>query len=518
MDDGKTQVLKPASLALQAAVRAGNINVGGGAGVDVMELSSSSLEAQDKHASLLKRVEAERRARSIVVPTNKDEVRDALRQMGQPVRLFSENLADIRERLRELLARLEIEGEDAASIFAAAQQAGHAAGGGGGAQGGGGGGAGGGGGGAGQAGGAVGSRAPPESDVYTEAPALLVAARARLLGFSLDKARARLAGVKKRRREVHDLAEAEQAAAGQAGGGAESKEDARARSLFSQVATLGASGSQLGDERPLATLRATPGCGGGSGGGLLATGSLANHVKIWDARSLEPLGVLGQGQANQGHLERITGLDWHPQAGVEGALQAGATFGGGGGGDGGDPSDGSCGEAACAGLLASASADKTAKIWRVHQAPGGGEDQASGGKAKAAAGLSAGRCVATLRGHEHRLGQVGWHPDGAHLGTASFDRSWRLWDVEAEAELLLQDGHAYEVYMLSFQKDGALVCTGDFGGVGLVWDLRCGKKVFGMTGHVKRIVCGDFSPNGFQVLAAELAAELKKEFEKRRRS
>ena len=47
---------------------------------------------------LLKRVEAERRARAIVVPTNKDEVRDQLRALGQPVRIFGENLADIRER------------------------------------------------------------------------------------------------------------------------------------------------------------------------------------------------------------------------------------------------------------------------------------------------------------------------------------------------------------------------------------------------------------------------------------
>jgi len=88
----------PSALALQAAVRAGNINIGAGVGVEVMDLSASSLEEQDKHALLLKRVEAERRARAIVVPTNKDEVRAQLRSMGQPVRLFGENLADIRER------------------------------------------------------------------------------------------------------------------------------------------------------------------------------------------------------------------------------------------------------------------------------------------------------------------------------------------------------------------------------------------------------------------------------------
>ena len=100
MDTGPdgAPALKPASVALQAAIRAGNINIGGGAGVTIMDLNASSVEEQDKHAMLLKRVEAERRARAIVVPTNKDAVRAELRSLGQPVRLFGENLADIRER------------------------------------------------------------------------------------------------------------------------------------------------------------------------------------------------------------------------------------------------------------------------------------------------------------------------------------------------------------------------------------------------------------------------------------
>jgi hypothetical protein len=47
---------------------------------------------------MLKRVEAERRSRAIVVPTNKDEVSSMLRSTGQPVRYFGEHVADVRER------------------------------------------------------------------------------------------------------------------------------------------------------------------------------------------------------------------------------------------------------------------------------------------------------------------------------------------------------------------------------------------------------------------------------------
>jgi len=203
---------------------------------------------------------------------------------------------------------------------------------------------------------------------------------------------------------------------------------------------------------------------------VVATGSLASAVKLWDADTLEPLGGLGgPGGPGSGHTERSTGLDWHPGA-----------FSGSG-----PP------------LIATASADGTAKIWRVtardeHATP-------EGGGGSSLQGTAAGSCVMTLEGHKHRLGMVGFHPSGEYVGTASFDRTWRLWHVETGKEVLLQDGHLKEVYFLSFQRDGALVASGDLAGVGNVWDLRAGKKVMAMTGHVRRIVSGDFSPNGFQV-------------------
>ena len=81
---------------------------------------------------------------------------------------------------------------------------------------------------------------------------------------------------------------------------------------------------------------------------------------------------------------------------------------------------------------------------------------------------------------------VGFHPMGRHAGTASYDSTWRLWDLESGAELLLQEGHAREVYCLAFQGDGALVSTADLGAVGRVWDIRSGKSIFLMQGKRKR--------------------------------
>lgn len=42
----------------------------------------------------------------------------------------------------------------------------------------------------------------------------------------------------------------------------------------------------------------------------------------------------------------------------------------------------------------------------------------------------------------------------------SMDNSWRLWDLEAQDEILHQEGHSKGVFDIAFQCDGALAATG----------------------------------------------------------
>ena len=58
--------------------------------MEVLELSAESKENQARHEQLIERVEAERRARSIVVPTNDLEVQRILRGYNEPICLFGE--------------------------------------------------------------------------------------------------------------------------------------------------------------------------------------------------------------------------------------------------------------------------------------------------------------------------------------------------------------------------------------------------------------------------------------------
>jgi U4/U6 small nuclear ribonucleoprotein PRP4 len=124
--------------------------------------------------------------------------------------------------------------------------------------------------------------------------------------------------------------------------------------------------------------------------------------------------------------------------------------------------------------------------------------------------------LTTLQGHSARVCRTEFHPSGRYLASASFDGTWRFWDVERGVSLLEQEGHSKEVYAVNFQGDGALLCSGfvfsfvwtsrvyslthnnDSGldAIGRVWDLRSGKTAMVLDGHTQDILAIDFSPNG----------------------
>lgn len=102
--------------ALAAGVRAGNINISSKYNVEVMDLNEESIDAQNQHAEVLRKFEARKRARSIVVPTSIEDVKRKLRELGHPITLFGENPMDRRERLKEVIAELEMDEEDVEKV------------------------------------------------------------------------------------------------------------------------------------------------------------------------------------------------------------------------------------------------------------------------------------------------------------------------------------------------------------------------------------------------------------------
>eukprot|EP00180_Rhodochaete_pulchella_P003534 Plantae.Rhodophyta-Rhodochaete_pulchella.ctg6134.p1 GENE.Plantae.Rhodophyta-Rhodochaete_pulchella.ctg6134~~Plantae.Rhodophyta-Rhodochaete_pulchella.ctg6134.p1 ORF type:complete len:360 (+),score=40.26 Plantae.Rhodophyta-Rhodochaete_pulchella.ctg6134:135-1082(+) len=196
--------------------------------------------------------------------------------------------------------------------------------------------------------------------------------------------------------------------------------------------------STVGDQRPLSSCALSP---SGVGEPAVATGSWSGVVKIWGLPQCSLKWTL------RGHEERVSSVAYHP-------LQEN--------------------------VLASAAADKTARIWGVSDGPTGTQS-----------GL--------LHGHVDRVAGVAFHPFAPLLATASFDSTWRLWDAATCKELLLQEGHSKPVYKVAFHPDGGLVAsTGLDCGV-LLWDLRSGKAIATLTGHMDQTLGLDFSPDGYHL-------------------
>ncbi|KAK9810076.1 hypothetical protein WJX72_004396 [[Myrmecia] bisecta] len=196
--------------------------------------------------------------------------------------------------------------------------------------------------------------------------------------------------------------------------------------------------SEIGDERPISSCAFQP------GGRVLATAAWSGLVKLWGMPG-------GNKQLTiKAHDDRITGIAWHPDAGFS--------------------------QSPDSVNLVTASADTTARLWSAD-----------------------GRLLRSLTGHADRLGRVAYHPMGCHVGTASFDQTWRLWDAETGTCILEQEGHSRSVYAVAFHRDGSLAGSGGLDAVGRIWDLRTGRTIMTLEGHVKDILSLDFSPNGYHV-------------------
>lgn len=104
--------------------------------------------------------------------------------------------------------------------------------------------------------------------------------------------------------------------------------------------------------------------------------------------------------------------------------------------------------------------------------------------------------------HEGRVTSAKFHPSGQYAASASFDQTWKLWDVEKQKEILEQEGHDKEVFTCSFHPDGSLIASGGLDSVARVWDLRSGRSIAIMRNHVKGIYSMDWSPNGHHFATA----------------
>eukprot|EP00357_Protocruzia_adherens_P011839 CAMPEP_0115014560 /NCGR_PEP_ID=MMETSP0216-20121206/26165_1 /TAXON_ID=223996 /ORGANISM="Protocruzia adherens, Strain Boccale" /LENGTH=471 /DNA_ID=CAMNT_0002384351 /DNA_START=129 /DNA_END=1544 /DNA_ORIENTATION=+ len=217
------------------------------------------------------------------------------------------------------------------------------------------------------------------------------------------------------------------------------------RTDLAQYKTFEVGSSQFGDDRCVFSVKISP------TRSHLATAGWSSVAKVWKVEDSKEVTTL------QGHSDRINDICFHPLCGKSLPVTSAN--------------------------IATGSADGTVRLWSFKP---DAERQGS----------------SILPGHKDRVNKVEFHPMGRYLASSSYDRTWRLWDVETRQELLCQDGHGLGVYGMGFHPDGSLLVSGDQSGIAFIWDLRSGKSLMTMQAHASNILATKFSPNGYQCATA----------------
>jgi WD40 repeat protein/serine/threonine protein kinase len=113
--------------------------------------------------------------------------------------------------------------------------------------------------------------------------------------------------------------------------------------------------------------------------------------------------------------------------------------------------------------------------------------------------VAAGQLLHELASHTDGINGLVFSPNGKHLGSASLDRTVRLWDLNSGQEILtFREQHAQPLAIngLAFCADGQRLTSVSVDGVVKVWDAATGETVSTFHGEIGWVASAAFSLDG----------------------
>ncbi|MFN6501753.1 MAG: AAA-like domain-containing protein [Nostoc sp. DedQUE01] len=142
--------------------------------------------------------------------------------------------------------------------------------------------------------------------------------------------------------------------------------------------------------------------------------------------------------------------------------------------------------------LASASEDKTIKLW----------NRETGKAITTLKGHSDLVYSVAFHIASGKVFSVVFSPDGKTLASASDDKTIKLWNLHTSKEIITLSGHSSSVNSVVFSPDGKTLASASDDKTIKLWNLDTGKEITTLRGHSEGVISVVFSPDGKTLASA----------------